>query len=110
MSNHVSSSHRTPPARWQETQRSAQTEQRGTCIKMSHPQTPQSANRNAQREIAGPSELAVKAPSSPHWHGFNTNSTSKACMGYLDAPKRTVKDGIPVRILIIASSSRGRGK
>ena len=30
--------------------------------------------------------------------------------GYLDAPKRTVNDGIPVNILVIASSSFGRGK
>jgi hypothetical protein len=29
---------------------------------------------------------------------------------YLDAPKMTVKDGMPVRILVIASSSFGRGK
>jgi hypothetical protein len=29
---------------------------------------------------------------------------------YLEAPKRTVKLGIPVKILMIASSSRGRGK
>jgi len=69
-----------------------------------HPQIQQFSNRNEQHEIGDQLKLVAAGQSCRHLVRFNQEEWN------LEAPKRTVKLGMPVNILMTASSSLSRGK